>query len=128
MEKKVNELSPHPANAEFFPGKPENWQFILNDIRERGIQNPIVLANDGKTILAGHLRWEAAKELGMGEVPVEIREDISPDSKGAGECACLKLRKNGKNLSPNCRMKKLDRRKTRRFFILENQRGRWWSM
>ncbi|WP_027356560.1 ParB/RepB/Spo0J family partition protein [Desulfofundulus thermocisternus] len=82
MEKKVDELRPHPLNGEFFPGKPDNWHVILNDIKERGIQNPIILASDGKTILAGHLRWEAAKEIGLEEVPVEIR-DIAPDSNDA---------------------------------------------
>lgn len=82
MEKKVDELIPHPKNEELFPDKPANWQIILNDIRERGIQNPIILANDAKTILAGHLRWEAAKEIGLEEVQVEIR-DISPDSDDA---------------------------------------------
>jgi len=76
----VEYLQPHPQNIEFFPGKPKEWYSILEDIRENGVQNPLVLANDGKTILAGHLRWEAAKEAELSEVPVQIREDLSPDS------------------------------------------------
>jgi ParB family chromosome partitioning protein len=79
----VEDLQPHPQNIEFFPGKPKEWYSILEDIRENGVQNPLVLANDGKTILAGHLRWEAAKEAELPEVPVQIREDLSPDSNEA---------------------------------------------
>ncbi|RDV80478.1 hypothetical protein DXX99_10835 [Ammonifex thiophilus] len=79
----VNLLKPHPKNAELFPEKlpDELWQKLVEDIRENGILNPLIVAPD-YTVLAGHLRLEAAKEAGLTRVPVVIR-DIDPESEEA---------------------------------------------
>lgn len=74
----INLLKPHPKNKEFFPDAlPENlWREMVEDIRENGIINPLIVAPD-YTVLAGHLRLEAAKEAGLTHVPVVIR-DVDP--------------------------------------------------
>ncbi|NHM28019.1 ParB N-terminal domain-containing protein [Desulfofundulus sp. TPOSR] len=79
----VDLLKPHPKNAEFFPDPlPEDIrQEMLEDIRENGIATPLILARD-HTILAGHQRWEMARQLGLSHVPAIVR-DVDPDSPEA---------------------------------------------
>ncbi len=76
-------LKPHPKNAEFFPEPlPEEIRReMLEDIRENGIATPLILARD-HTILAGHQRWEMARELGLSHVPAIIK-DVDPESPEA---------------------------------------------
>lgn len=76
-------LKPHPKNKEFFPdGLPEAlWREMVEDIKENGILNPLIVSPD-YTVLAGHLRLEAAKEAGLTHVPVVIR-DMAPESDEA---------------------------------------------
>ncbi|MGB9791864.1 MAG: ParB N-terminal domain-containing protein [Thermacetogeniaceae bacterium] len=76
-------LKPHPKNSELFPDRlPENlWRELVEDIRQNGIINPLVVAPD-YTVLAGHLRLEAAKEAGLTHIPVVIR-DVDPESDEA---------------------------------------------
>ncbi|RJO62760.1 MAG: hypothetical protein C4542_02030 [Dehalococcoidia bacterium] len=78
-------LKPHPKNKEYFPDAlPESlWQELVNDIKEEGIINPLIATTD-YTVLAGHLRLEAAKQAGLTHVPVVIR-DVSADSDEAVE-------------------------------------------
>ena len=75
----VDLLKPHPKNAEFFPDPlPEDIRReMLEDIRENGITTPLILARD-HTILAGHQRWEMARELGLSHVPAIVK-DVDPD-------------------------------------------------
>ena len=79
----VGLLKPHPKNKEFFPDDmPKNlWRELVGDIKENGIINPLIVTPD-YTVLAGHLRLEAAKEAGLTHVPVVIR-DVAPDSEEA---------------------------------------------
>jgi len=46
-------------------------------IREFGFRIPIVAKSDG-TVVDGHLRLKAARELGMKEVPVALADELSP--------------------------------------------------
>jgi ParB family chromosome partitioning protein len=82
-EVSVSLLKPHPQNAEFFPEKlPEHlWNELVADIKENGVINPLIVTPD-YTVIAGHLRLEAAKEAGLTHVPVVIR-DINPESDEA---------------------------------------------
>ncbi|MEW6772050.1 MAG: ParB N-terminal domain-containing protein [Bacillota bacterium] len=79
----ISLLKPHPKNKEFFPDSlPDHlWQELVEDVRENGIINPLVVTPD-YTVLAGHLRLEAAKEAGLTHVPVVIR-DVDSDSDEA---------------------------------------------
>lgn len=79
----ISLLKPHPKNSELFPDRlPENlWRELVEDIRQNGIINPLVITPD-YTVLAGHLRLEAAKEAGLTHVPVVIK-DVDPESDEA---------------------------------------------
>jgi site-specific DNA-methyltransferase (adenine-specific) len=50
--------------------RPAEWRALLQDIRERGILEPLRVAEDGLTLLDGRHRLVAARELGLPEVPV----------------------------------------------------------
>lgn len=81
----INILKPHRKNKEFFPDSlPDRlWQEMVGDIRLNGILNPLIVTPD-YTVLAGHLRLEAAKEAGLTHVPVIIK-DLDPEGDEAVE-------------------------------------------
>ena len=68
----INELKPHPRNNEFFDDMTgEKWVEFLKSVKSRGIIEPIVVTSD-KTIVSGHQRVRACKELGITEVTCDI--------------------------------------------------------
>lgn len=68
----VSELAPHPKNTEIY-GETEPGEQFVQSVREKGVLEPLVIKGD-KTILSGHRRWTAAREVGVGQVPVRIAE------------------------------------------------------
>lgn len=74
------ELAPYPGNARTHSGKQIHQ--IAASIREFGFTNP-VLVDQKNTIIAGHGRVEAAKELGLGAVPTIRLEHLSEVQKQA---------------------------------------------
>lgn len=69
-----SKLKPYKRNAKNHP--PEQIRMIAKLIEKHGFDVPIVV--DGKgTIIKGHGRWLAAKELGMETVPVLVRADLT---------------------------------------------------
>lgn len=81
-------LCPDPRNARTHPKR--QIQQIVASIREFGFTNPI-LADPGANIIAGHGRLLAAKELGLGEVPVIVLEGMSDAQKRALRLADNKI-------------------------------------
>ncbi|MGH7777292.1 MAG: DNA methyltransferase [Candidatus Dormibacterales bacterium] len=68
---RTSRLELHPL-AEIVPRmRPEEWQGFLEDVRERGLLDPLRVANDGRTVLDGRHRLRAAQELGLSRVLVE---------------------------------------------------------
>lgn len=68
----VSLLKPHPKNKEYFSEpSPEKREEIKRSVAAHGIRDPLKVAPDF-TVIAGHLRLEIAKELGLEKVPVEI--------------------------------------------------------
>ena len=49
---------------------------VAASIKEFGWRQPIVVDSDG-VIIAGHTRYQAAKRLGMAEVPAHIAEGLT---------------------------------------------------
>jgi ParB family chromosome partitioning protein len=78
----VELLKPHPKSGEIPPLDDKIRAELEEDIRQNGIVTPLILARDC-TILAGHQRWEIAKELGLPHVPAIVRQDIDPDAPEA---------------------------------------------
>ena len=67
---------------------------IAESIKTFGFNNP-VLIDSNNTIIAGHGRVEAAKLLGIGEVPAVRLEGLTPDQIRAYVIADNKLAENG---------------------------------
>ena len=68
----VSELTPHPKNMNSHPEDQINRLCKL--IEYQGFRNPLVVQKGTNLIVAGHGRLEAAKKLGIVEVPVTYQE------------------------------------------------------
>lgn len=74
-------LRVHPRNQEFFDDiEGDNYTQFKNSIKEDGIITPLIVASD-MTIISGHQRYQAAKDLGITQVPVIIREDLEDEDE-----------------------------------------------
>ena len=77
----VDVLKVHPRNQEFFDDiSGQDYENFKKSIQEEGIISEIIVAPD-MTIISGHQRYKAAKELGMKMVPIRIREDLIDEDK-----------------------------------------------
>src|SRR6266702_3862913 len=76
----VNDLRPYPNNARTHSKK--QIRQIANSIQRFGFCNP-VLIDDERQIIAGHGRVEAAKLIGMNEVPTVRLSHLSEADKRA---------------------------------------------
>lgn len=76
----INVLKPHPKNNEFFDDlNGEEFKRLKNSIRDEKIYTDILVSPD-MTIISGHQRVRAAKELGMTLVPIKIDEDLQDEN------------------------------------------------
>lgn len=77
----IDVLKVHPRNTEFFDDiSGKQYEEFKNSIKEEGIISEIIVAPD-MTIISGHQRYKAAKELGIKIVPIRIREDLIDENK-----------------------------------------------
>ena len=77
----IDVLKVHPRNTEFFDDISGNeYEEFKHSIQEEGIISEIIVAPD-MTIISGHQRYKAAKELGIKMVPIRIREDLVDEDK-----------------------------------------------
>lgn len=76
---KVSDLKPHPRNYRKHP--PDQLAHIERSIEEHGFYRNVVVARDG-TVLAGHGVVEAARRMGIEEVP-GVCLDLAPDDPRA---------------------------------------------
>lgn len=86
------ELTPYEQNAKVHP--PEQIDHIANSIKQFGWQQPIVVDRE-KTVIIGHGRLLAAKQLNLDTVPVVFDENLTEDQANA-----LRLADNKLNESP----------------------------
>jgi len=63
---------------------------VAESIRQFGFKVPVIVDKDG-TLIAGHTRILAAKELGMTEVPAIRADDLTPEQVKAFRIADNKL-------------------------------------
>ena len=91
LYQKIDQLKPYAHNARTHTKR--QIKQIAESIRVFGWTNPILIdIND--TIIAGHGRVEAARLLGMTEVPTIRLEDLSPEQIQAYIIADNKLAEN----------------------------------
>ncbi|MBE3579013.1 MAG: ParB N-terminal domain-containing protein [Caldanaerobacter subterraneus] len=73
----VNLLKEHPRNRDFFDDiQGQAWQDFLESIRTSGIITPLIVTkneDETYTVISGSQRLRAARELGIEEVPCEVR-------------------------------------------------------
>ena len=84
----LSELKPNPRNARTHSRR--QIRQIADSIAAFGFNNPILI-DDDDVIIAGHGRVEAAKVLGMSEVPTVCLAHMSEDEKRAYVIADNKL-------------------------------------
>jgi len=77
IEKDAMMFEPHPLNKEIY-GEDELDDLFLEDIRENGVREPIVVNPNGM-IISGHRRWKAAVKVGRYDIPVRVEKYL--DSK-----------------------------------------------
>lgn len=87
----VKRLRPNPANARTHSKKQIGQ--IARSIRQFGFTSPII-ADEKRTILAGHGRWLAARELGLLQVPVIVVSGLSEAERRAFLIADNKIAEN----------------------------------
>lgn len=73
--KKVSDLIPYEKN----PRKnDEAVEYVANSIKEFGFKVPIII-DKNETIVTGHTRLKASKQLGIKEVPCIIADDLNEE-------------------------------------------------
>ena len=75
--RKPQELQPHPTSAEIYGDNHLDGRFV-EDIREHGIRQPLIISEDN-IIISGHRRWRVANLLKLESVPVEIITAFTDD-------------------------------------------------
>lgn len=77
----IDVLKVHPRNTEFFDDiSGKEYEEFKHSIQEEGIISEIIVSPD-MTIISGHQRYKAAKELEIKMVPIRIREDLIDEDK-----------------------------------------------
>jgi ParB/RepB/Spo0J family partition protein len=80
FQRHVDDLKPDPRNARTH--SPKQIQKLAASIKEFGFIVPVLVDAQG-TILAGHARVEAAKQLGMDRVPTICVDHLTEVQKRA---------------------------------------------
>ena len=86
--REIADLIPYAANSRTHSDT--QVAQIAASIREFGWTNPILVSGDG-TIIAGHGRLLAARQLGMGDIPVIVLDHLSEAQRKALVIADNKL-------------------------------------
>lgn len=77
--KTVKDITPYENNPR---NNDDAVQYVRNSIEEFGFKVPIIIDKNG-VIIAGHTRFKAAKQIGMGQVPCVIADDLTKDKINA---------------------------------------------
>lgn len=79
IQLKVSQIKPYEKN----PRKTDRAvDYVANSIREFGFKVPILI-DKNKVIVAGHVRYKAAKKLKMESVPCIVADDLTEEQVNA---------------------------------------------
>jgi DNA modification methylase len=78
--RKIGTIKPHPKNARTHPAK--QIRRLVESINQFGFTSPLLI-DENNVILAGHARWQAAKEAGLKVIPVIVLRGLSEGKKRA---------------------------------------------
>lgn len=81
QEVSLDLIKPYERNAKIH-GE-DQIQMLMNSIKEFGFLSPCLVERDTYNLIAGHGRVEAAKRLGMREVPCVFVDDITEEQRRA---------------------------------------------
>ncbi len=87
-----SDLKPDPRNSKLHPAK--QLKQVMRSIEEFGWTNPVLIDEEG-SVLAGHLRLEAAKKLGIKQVPTIKLSHMTAAQKRAYIIADNRIAENG---------------------------------
>jgi DNA modification methylase len=87
----INQIKPSSRNARTHSAK--QIRQIANSIVGFGFTNPLLVSEEGE-LIAGHGRYEAAKLLGLADVPVIVVAGLSPAKRRALAIADNKIAEN----------------------------------
>jgi DNA methylase/ParB/Sulfiredoxin domain len=87
----TNEIKPNPRNARTHSAK--QIRQIADSIVAFGFRTPLLVSEDNE-LICGHGRWQAAKLLGLTQVPVIVAAGLSPAKRRALAIADNKLAAN----------------------------------
>ena len=80
-EVKTEKLKPNSNNKIFDPLSGKDYDRLKEDIRERGIIDPLI-CDKSFTLLTGHNRLRISLELGLKEIPVrKIKSGLNPEDE-----------------------------------------------
>ena len=85
----IGDIKPNPRNPNLHPKK--QIELLAKIIKAQGWRNPIVVSNLSGFVTKGHARLEAAKLLGLTEVPVDFQDYDTPESEMADMLADNRL-------------------------------------
>lgn len=88
---KIDKLKPYANNAKVHTG--QQVQELVNSITRFGFVNPILVDSDGE-IIAGHGRYEAAKEMQIEQAPIIVLAGLTAEEKKALRLADNKIQQN----------------------------------
>ena len=89
----IGKIKPNSRNSKKHSAK--QIRQIANSILAFGFTNPLLISEDGE-LIAGHGRYEAAKLVGLVEVPVIVVPGLSPAKRRALAIADNKIAQNSK--------------------------------
>jgi len=72
---KIKQIRPYERNPR---RNKKSVEYVANSLREYGFKQPIVV-DKNMTIIVGHTRFQAAKEIGITEIPILIAEDLTEE-------------------------------------------------
>ena len=84
----INDLIPYAHNAKAHPE--QQIRSLMKTIQEFGFKVPVIVDKDN-TLIAGHGRLLAAKELGLATVPAIRADDLTPEQARAFRIADNKV-------------------------------------
>lgn len=93
---KIGDIAPYEKNAKLHP--PKQIKQIKRSIEEFGFRQPLVV-DINNVLIVGHGRLEAAKELGVTEVPVHIADNLTDEQIKAYRLADNKLNESDWDMS-----------------------------
>jgi len=77
----IGEIEPNPNNRNKHPE--EQIQRLMEILKYQGWRHPLIVSKTSGLLVVGHGRLEAAKRLGLKEVPVCVQEFESPEQEYA---------------------------------------------